>query len=157
VNAYTFLRLVHSYWRWLVVATALVALVRALAGVVLRRHWSRGDERAAVAFVGAVDMQVLIGLVLYFAFSPYWTAAHTALVAALHDRVTRFFAVEHESAMLLAFVAAHLGRVLSRRQQQGPAKHRVMLITLVIFWLLIGWAIPWPWRAVGRPLLRLVL
>jgi hypothetical protein len=155
VTAYSFLRLLHGYWRWIVLIAWIVACARALRGSVGGRDWQRGDERTAILFVSAVDVQVLLGLVLYFGLSPYWTAAHTAWQAMLHDRPTRFFAVEHESAMLLAFVAAHVGRVLSRRRPTSAARHRVMLAALVIFFVLVAWAIPWPWRDVGRPLFRL--
>ncbi|HWE31463.1 MAG TPA: hypothetical protein VHB97_25850, partial [Polyangia bacterium] len=68
----------------------------------------------------------------------------------------RFFGVEHETAMLLAFVTAHVGRVLSRRAPD-PRKQRILRATMFIFFALVLWAIPWPWRAFGRPLLRLSL
>jgi hypothetical protein len=150
------MRILHSYWRWIVLATWLISYYRALVGWRKQRDWTRGDDRAAVAFVSAVDAQLLIGLILYFGFSPYWTAAHASFASAMHDRVTRFFAVEHEVAMLLATVAAHVGRVLVKRRAASAAKHRVMLVALILFFVLVAWATPWPWRdLIGRPLFRL--
>jgi hypothetical protein len=155
MSGYTVLRLVHGYWRWSVLASALVVLARALTGVQKRRAFTRTDERAALLFITALDLQVLLGLVLYFAFSPFWLAARQSFHAILHDPVSRFFGVEHETAMLLALVVAHAGRVRARRLDDGARRHRVMLMTLIVFFALVLWAIPWPWRAAGRPLLRL--
>ena len=155
-SVYTLLRLVHNQWRWVVVATALLVLVRAIRGAATRRDWQRGDNLASVAFLGALDLQLLIGLVLYFFYSPYFQALLQAPKAAMHDAVTRFYAVEHQTAMLLVVVVAHIGRVRSRRlPAAGPARHWVMLWTMAIFFVLTLWAIPWPWRTVARPLFRL--
>jgi putative effector of murein hydrolase len=73
---------------------------------------------------------------------------------ALADRVTRFFAVEHQTAMLLAVILAHAGRIRARRADSDEARQRIVAITLILCFVLVLWAIPWPWRAVGRPLLR---
>jgi hypothetical protein len=155
-NTYTVLRLLHGHWRWAALATALWLLARAVDGAARGRPWKPGDERAAVVFLSALDLQLLLGLILYFGFSPFFTALRQAPHAALADRATRFFAVEHQTAMLLAVVAAHVGRIRARRLPDvSPRRHRVMLATLALFFALVLWAIPWPGRAVARPLFRL--
>ena len=154
MNLYGGLRLVHSYWRWAVLATALWTLWRAHDGVATKRAWSAGDERAVRLFLAALDLQVLLGVVLYFGFSPYWSAVRHAFHAAMKDRGARFFGAEHQTAMLLAFVVAHLGRLRARRAADDGARHRILRTTLLLFFALVAWAIPWPWRSFGRPLFR---
>jgi hypothetical protein len=152
--AYWILRLVHGYFRWAVLACAAVALVRTLGGVRRGRPWTDVDERASRLFVAAVDVQVSLGLVLYFGFSPFWPAVRDSFHFAMHDTSARFFGMEHETAMLLAFVVAHAGRIRIRRAVEARSKHRALLVGLFFFFALVLWAIPWPWRAIGRPLLR---
>jgi hypothetical protein len=154
IGGYQILRLVHGDWRWVVLGAALLVLARALDGVARARPWQRGDERAAVIFLGALDLQLVIGLVLYFGFSPFFTATRQAFAAAMRDAGTRFFGVEHQTAMLLATAVAHLGRVRARRAVEPARRHRLMLGTMLLFFGLVAWAIPWPWRAFGRPLVR---
>jgi hypothetical protein len=154
MSGYGVLRLAHGDWRWVVLGCALWALVRAADGVARRRSWRPGDERAALAFVAALDVQLLLGLVLYFGFSPFASAMRHAFAATMKDAGTRFFAVEHETAMLLAVAAAHVGRVRARRADP-TRRHRLMLLTLLVFFAIVAWAIPWPWRRFGRPWLRL--
>ena len=154
MTAYSILRLVHGYWRWAVLVTGAVALARSAISLRGRRTWTTGDERASRWFVAAVDVQVILGLFLYFVFSPFWPAVRDSFHFALRDLSARFFGMEHETAMLLAFVAAHVGRVRIRRAAEAHAKHHALLASLLFFFALALWAIPWPWRAIGRPLFR---
>ncbi|MDB4965616.1 MAG: hypothetical protein JWN44_1305 [Myxococcales bacterium] len=157
MTGYTVFRLIHSYWRWVVLACAIVVLVRSISGLTSRRGWTGGDARASRLFVIAVDVQLLLGLILYFVFSPFWNAMHGSFHAAMKDPITRFFGMEHGVAMLLALVAVHVGAVRARRATDAAAKHRALLITTVIFFALALVGMPWPWRPMGRPLFRLSL
>jgi len=153
-NAYTVLRLVHSHWRWAVLLLWLVLFVRSLRGVRQRRPWETADDRIATAFLGAVDLQLLLGLVLFFFLSPYFLALRQSPGAVMKDSVTRFFAIEHQTSMILAVAAAHIGRVRAKRAD--PARrHRIMLITAIVFFVFVFIAIPWPGRVMARPLFRL--
>jgi hypothetical protein len=154
MNAYTLLRLAHGYWRWVVLIAAIAVLVRAIAGFFGRRPWTAADERAIRGFGGALDLQILIGLVLYFGFSPFWPATYRTFSETMQSDVARFFGVEHQTAMLLAAVAVYVGRVRAKRAIDSRRRHRTMLVAMLVFFALALWAIPWPWRIVGRPLFR---
>jgi hypothetical protein len=154
VNTYTVLRLVHGYWRWVVLATAIVVLVRSLAGLVKRKPWTPVDDRAVRAFGGALDLQIMIGLVLYFGFSPFWPATYQTFGETMRSDVARFFGVEHGIAMLLAATAAYAGRIRAKRARDARQRHLVTLVATLIFFALALWAVPWPWRVAGRPLFR---
>jgi NADH:ubiquinone oxidoreductase subunit 6 (subunit J) len=155
-SGYTILRLVHGWWRWIVLAGAIAVLVRAVIGM-QKGTWSKADNRASLIFVSAVDVQFLLGVILYFGFSPFWTATRQSFHAAMHDAVTRFFSIEHGVAALIAVVVVHVGRVRARRASDARKKHRQLLTTTLIFLVLVAWVIPWPWRAMGRPLFRTAL
>jgi hypothetical protein len=149
---YAVLRVAHSYWRWAVLLSAIVVLVRATTRT--GGPWTRGDERALRQFLSALDLQFTLGLVLYFGFSPFWLATYHSFADTLTSPVARFFGVEHETAMILAFLTAHVGHAGIKRTADGHLKRRRIMITMLIFFALVLWAIPWPWRIVGRPLFR---
>lgn len=157
MSAYTLLRLAHSYWRWAVLGAAVTVLVRSFTGFVAGREWTHSDEKAGRLFITALDIQVLLGVVLYFGFSPFWPATYHSFHETMRGQVARFFGIEHETAMLLAFIAAHVGCARSKRARPDMRKHSIMLTALVVFFLVLLWAIPWPWRAIGRPLFRTTL
>jgi hypothetical protein len=144
---YESLRLIHSYWRWAVLLLGLAALVRALG----KRPWSRTDQNLWRAFISALDVQVLIGLALYFIWSPFSQAIFHDFRAAMKSHDTRFFGIEHITAMLIAAVVAHIG---NRRLKTSNNPRRTALITLLIWLVLVAVAIPWPWTPHGRPLFR---
>jgi hypothetical protein len=154
MSAYAVLRLVHGYWRWMVLVSACVVLVRVIIGVVSKREWTRTDDRAIKMFSSAFDLQFLIGVVLYFGFSPFFTATYQSFRETMSGTVSRFFGIEHQVAMVLAMTVAHIGRGGAARAPDSARKHRTMLIAMLIVFALMLWAIPWPWREVGRPLFR---
>ena len=151
---YALLRVAHSYWQWVVLVTAAITLARAMAGAFGARDWTNADQRAARVFISAVDVQLLIGIVLYFGFSPFWTATYESFSETMREQGARFFGVEHQAAMLMATAVAHIGWVRAKRAAPGLARHRIMRTTLLVFLAFVLWAIPWPWRPYGRPFFR---
>ena len=157
MSAYALLRLVHGYWRWAVLATAVIVFVRVVQGAYTRRAWSGDDERAVKRFLSALDLQFLIGVILYFGFSPFWPALYQTFRESMQSPVARFFGIEHQTAMLLATIAAHVGHARAKHAAEAVWKHRAMRLWMLIFFALALWAIPWPWRVFGRPLFRTTL
>jgi len=152
---YAALLIVHSWLRWIVLALALVSLVRAVRGFQGRREFGPADERVGKLFLMSVDVQLLLGLVLYAFLSPSTHHAFADFGAAMKNRVLRFWAVEHSSLMLLAVVVAHVGRVRGKKLGAAVARHKTTLITVGVFLLLVLLAFPWPGLSQARPLFRL--
>ncbi len=141
----------HSLVRWLVLIFAVVAVGNALAGWFGRREWSAASDRFGRLFTITMDIQVLLGLLLYF-LSPTVSTALGDLGAAMRDAGLRFWSVEHAVMMLIAVILAHVGRVLVRKAEGSTPKFKRAAILYGLALLLILLAIPWPFRAVvGRP------
>lgn len=146
----------HSLTRWAVIILAVLALARAISGWLGRKPWGDLDDKAGVWFTISMDVQLLVGLVLYIVLSPLTTAALRDFGAAMGNTGLRYFAVEHTFLMLVAVVLAHVGRVRSRKAVDPISKHRRAAIFFGLALLAVLAAIPWPFLAgVGRPLFRL--
>ena len=76
----------------------------------------------------ALDVQVLLGLLLYGSLSPFTAQAMSDFGAAMRDPVLRFWAVEHFTMMLSAAVLVHVGRVLARKTASAEQKRKRLLI-----------------------------
>src|SRR5687767_7191005 len=150
---YSSVLLIHSWLRWAVLIAGLVAVVRGMGGWSGVRRWTRIDDRAGYWFVLLLDLQMLLGLLLYFVLSPFTTQALSDFGAAMKNSGLRFWAVEHVFGMIIALVLAHVGRV---RVRNAPAarKHRLTAIFLGLALLAILASIPWPGMPSGRPLFR---
>jgi hypothetical protein len=145
---YAFLLSFHNLSRWFVLVAALVALVWALQGWLGRRPFERRHRLANLAFVASMDLQLVIGLILYVV-SPVVQNALRDMAAAMRVTEQRFFAVEHIAVMIVAVALAHVGSVLARRAPDDRSKHGRTLLWFGLSTAAVLFSIPW-WR----PLLR---
>ena len=147
--------LVHSWMRWIVLILGAMAVLRAIGGVFGGRPWGDADDRAGLFYSIALDLQFLVGLLLYLFFSPTTRLAFADMGVAMKTSTLRFWAVEHVTAMLVAIVIVHAGRVMVRHAADGSTKHRRAAIFFGVALVLILALTPWPGTANGRPWLRL--
>ena len=149
---YPLLLAIHSLLRWAVLATAIAAVLRAARG---KRHsWTPADERAGLWLVITMDLQFLLGLLLYVALSPITRVAFSDFGAAMRNSTLRFWAVEHLAGMIVAVALVHVGRVRIRKTADASRRHRLALIFFGLALLAMLVSSPWPGMAAGRPLLR---
>jgi len=118
---------------------------RPLSGVLLQR----------VAVICA-DLQLTIGLLLYFVWSPQTASAMQNMGAAMKDKELRFWAVEHGTLMLLSIVFVHVGKILAKRAGSDRSFHvrTALWFGLALAGILLG-APGTPWSEHGRSFLRL--
>ncbi|HYQ40613.1 MAG TPA: hypothetical protein VER11_01550 [Polyangiaceae bacterium] len=149
---YGVILIVHSWNRWLVLVTAVAALVAAISGLSARREWSKKNQRVALAFIGSLDLQALLGLLLYFVLSPLIPKTSSEFKAAMHVGALRFFAIEHITMMLLALIVAHGAWAYAKRARDSRARQKRVAWGFGIALLLILSSIPWPGMPASRPL-----
>jgi hypothetical protein len=150
---YAVVLLLHSYLRWLVILAGAVALFRAASGASRGASWTAADDKAGFWFVTAVDIQVLLGILLYGFLSPITRQAFGDFGGAMGDSVRRFWAVEHITGMIVGLALVHVGRVRTRRTD-SLRRHKVAAIFFGLALVAILVTIPWPGLPAGRPLLR---
>ncbi len=150
---YSIVLTLHSILRWLVILTALFAIIRASTGLSFRRGWMGMDNRAGVLFTSVMDLQVLVGIILYLFLSPTTTKALKNFSSVAGYPAALFFTVEHVTLMIIAAVVAHVGRSLVRRAPRPVQKHRRAAIWTGVSLLIVLIAIPWPFLIYGRPLI----
>jgi hypothetical protein len=144
----------HSILRWLVLVFGLLAIIRAVNGLSFKRGYTAQDNKIGMWYTISMDIQVLLGLILYFFTSPITTTALQNFGGAMGNPSARYFLVEHSVLMLLALVVVHVGRVLVRKAPEAASKHRRTAIWFTLSLVMVLAAIPWPFFSFGRPLLR---
>jgi hypothetical protein len=151
---YAAVLLIHSWLRWAVILVALFAIVRAVTGASSRRPWSPADDRAGLLFTIVVDVQLLLGLLLYFALSPITQAALRDFGGAMGVSATRYWAIEHVFGMVVGVLLAHRGRARAKSIGDPARRHKVAAIFFVLALVAILASIPWPGTPNARPLFR---
>ena len=149
MDFHIFLTGLHNLVRWLVIIAGVLAFVVMITGLSGRR-FGPGDKRAGLIYTAVIDLQLLLGLLLFFV-SPLTRGAMQNMGVAMGDSVMRFFLVEHTLMMVLAVVAAHIGYSLSKKESI-PDRGRFLrgAIFYGLSLVLIALAIPWdrtllPW------------
>ena len=127
---------------------AAVALATSYVGWLRDGAYGRGAALSGRAFLGLVDLQVLLGLILY-GLSPIVRMGLDDLGAAMAVKELRFFSVEHITGMVIAIALLHMGAARTRTAPTDAAKLRVAVIWQTLAVIAIAVSIPW-WR----PLLR---
>lgn len=153
---YDYLIVIHSYFRWVVLLLMVGVVVRAASGWVSARQWQALDGRLGLGMMISVDLQLVVGLLLYGVWSPVARLALSDVGAAMKVAELRFWAVEHTSLMLLGVALVHVGRIAARRAANHRVRHRrlCLWISAALIALLAG--IPWPFLVgIARPWVRL--
>jgi hypothetical protein len=153
MDAYATALVLHSWLRWVVLILGLIAVARAFAGRG-GRPWTGADETVGKWFGITLDIQFLIGLILYAVLSPITQVAFADFGAAMRNAGLRFWAVEHLVGMVAAIALVHVGRVKVRKAADAGQKHRTAALFFAIALIIMLASIPWPGMPAGRPLVR---
>lgn len=142
---YSVLLAIHNILRWLILIIAVVSVVRVWSGWLGKKDYTRMDRKLGMYFTMGLDGQILIGILLYFFFSPITRGALSDFNAAMRISDLRFFAIEHLGLMFLSAIFAHLGRYSIRKITIDPHKHRQLALWFSLALLCILFGTPW-WR-----------
>ena len=123
---YNFLLMAHDGWRYLALLALVVAIVKYLMGWLGNGGWSKADRQIGLVAAIVVDIQLLLGLVLWA------VGAGMGLVGA---NITR--TVEHPVWMLIAIAVMHIGQARVKKAADGD-KARTAAITFIVTGLLIA-------------------
>lgn len=123
----------HSFWRYAVLIAAVLALVVSLGAwlgpTAQRTVLQPVVRRAASLYIIVLDLQVLVGIVLWIGKG--WYAMPGT-----------FFRAEHPATMLLAMIAAHVGLVMAKRNRLPTGAARAVAIGVVVSFVLVLVGIP---------------
>jgi len=152
---YNFVLSLHNIIRWVVLIVAILALIRMyFGGWGGRKAFSRADDRASLLFVTMLDIQLLVGIILYVFLSPT-TMSLLNGSSSMAAPMTRYFGAEHAALMLISVIVAHVGRAQAKKAADARAKFRRSAIWFTVALVLLLAGIPWPFMPISRPWLRL--
>jgi hypothetical protein len=141
-SLYSFIKEAHSGWRWIVLVLAIAAVIDFAMGLISKRSFKPIDNRLSLFYMISCDIQLLLGLLLYFVLSPVTQSAFQD-GNEMSDPTARFYAVEHPVTMLLAIVFAHVGRIASKKASADSKKFQRGLIWFLLSLIFMLSRMPW--------------
>lgn len=143
---YQILLAIHNILRWIIVIFALTTIVTTCIAVIGKKPWDNRLSKFGLFYTISLDTQLLIGLLLYFVFSPLTKAFFSDIGTAMSNATLRFFGMEHFLIMLIAAAFAHIGNSSGIKDLPDEKKLRRAAIFYTISFLLILGGIPWASR-----------
>ena len=142
----------HNLFRWAIVLLAIFAVYRLALSWIKKDNWQKQDQKALTFLMIGVDIQLLLGVLLYFVFSDLTKAAFENFGSAMGNPILRFYAVEHFLMMAVGIILIHVAQSAGKKEFPDQQKRvRVtMMLGLAVVLILAG--IPWT----TRPLLPII-
>jgi uncharacterized membrane protein (UPF0182 family) len=143
----------HNFLRWVVLLFGLLVILRSMRGMRGDKEFTGGDRKMALMLLITVDVQLLLGLALYYLKG--WLDVLTSGADIMANKVNRFFTVEHSIGMLLAIILIHIAYSKAKSSTISDTnKFRKLFWFTLIAFIIIIMTIPWPFRGeqIGQPL-----
>ncbi|OQP58818.1 hypothetical protein [Niastella populi] len=142
----------HSFFRWFVLISLIIAVSKALRGYFSNAAFTKSDNAIRHITATIAHLQLMIGMVLYFQ-SPF--IKYFLKYGAREGFAYLFFGVIHSTLMLVAIVIVTIGSAMAKRKKTDKEKFRTMLLWYSLALAIIFIAIPWPFSPfANRPYLR---
>ena len=140
----------HNVVRWFIVLFAILTLAKGISGMSGNKPFKKADKRWALFLMICADIQLILGLYLYYVKN--WLNVLTG-GGAMANKTLRFWSVEHLAGMLIAIILIHLGYSAAKNVKLPDAMRykRMFWYTLIAVIVIVA-TVPWPFREeVGRP------
>jgi hypothetical protein len=140
--------------RWIVAFAILFYFGRAMVGVLNRARPTELDTNFLWAFNQIFGYQILFGLTLWLAASPFVKVGLKNPGEMLSDPAISFWTLRHPLTMIFALGIFHMGKAFVRKR--GTPENYFKYYSAIFFLILVtvASAIPWPGLVYGRDWFR---
>ena len=139
---YEVVKMLHSYWAYLVLLMIVVASFNALFKFFGNKEFQAIDFRISLFTLIVMHIQLLIGLVLYFT-SPFGFKNISANGMGGLDAFSRMLAVEHPFVGILAVALITIGYSKHKKKLTSKPKFKMLAIFYTLGLILVLSRIPW--------------
>ncbi|MFN4316177.1 MAG: hypothetical protein ACK4E0_17955 [Chitinophagaceae bacterium] len=151
---YYTLLVLHSAFRWLVLASLLLAIYKAFVGHYQNRPFTKLDNLIRHWTATIAHTQLIIGIILYIK-SPVIQHFWNNFSESIKNIDTAFFGLYHLLLMITSVVLVTIGSALAKRKPNDQEKFKTILFWFSLTLLMILIAIPWPFMPwANRPYFR---
>ena len=134
---YSALLLLHSLVRYFVLIFLILVIVRSFVGLRKKSEFTKRDDQLSLWLFMFTHMQLLLGIVLFFV-SPLVMFSK----AAMAEKMTRYWLVEHNTGMIGAIILITVARVTMKKITDPTKKYMRLLIfntiALIVIVLMIA-------------------
>lgn len=139
---YDIVKMLHSYWAYLVLLVLIIATVNALIKTFGDKEYEAKDFRKSLFTLIVSHIQLLIGLVLYFV-SPRLQLWGELGGKVMSNSLARLYLVEHPLVNIIAVALITIGYSKHKKKLTSKSKLKTIAIFYTIALVLFLSRIPW--------------
>ena len=140
---YDTVKIMHSYWAYLVLLVLIIATVNALIKSIGGKDYEAGDFRKSLFALIVSHIQLLIGLILYFVSPRLQLFSDLGMGELMKDSVNRLYLIEHPLINIIAVALITIGYSKHKKKQTSKGKLKTIAIFYSIALVLFLSRIPW--------------
>jgi hypothetical protein len=141
------IKMLHSYWAYLVLFVLLLAVLNALLGLFGKKEYNAKAFRISLFALIVSHIQLLLGLLLYFMSTRFEFWSELGMGGVMKDAVQRLYLVEHPLINIIAVALITIGYSKHKKKLTSAPKFKTITIfygiALVLFLSRIPWNV-WP-------------
>jgi len=134
------IKMLHSYWAYLVFLMMVIASVNALIKYFGKKEYEPRDFRIALFTLIVSHIQLLIGIILWFTQDYF---GENSMKEVMGNSALRSNVVEHPIAMILAVVFITMGYSKHKKKLTSAGKLKPLAIFYTLALILVLAKIPW--------------
>lgn len=140
---YSTVKMLHSYWAYLVLVMIVIATFNALIKHFGKKEYEAKDFRIALFTLIVSHIMLLIGIVLFFAADYLGVIGEMGMGAVMKNAALRSNIIEHPITMILAVAFITIGYSKHKKKLTSAGKLKPLAIFYTIALVLILAKIPW--------------
>lgn len=137
------MKILHSYWAYLVVLLLVIAVVNAIIGLSQNKKFTDKDLRISLFTLIVIHIQLILGFVVYYVSPYYESMREIGMGATMKDAGVRLYTVEHPLIMILAIILITIGFSKHKKQATDKGKFKTLTIFYGLGLLFVLSRIPW--------------
>jgi|SRR5690606_34951915 len=140
---YDTIKILHSYWAYLVLLVLVLATFNALVKFLGKKEFQAKDFRISLFALIVSHIQLLLGIVFFFASDYLSTIQEIGMGTVMGNADWRSKIIEHPFAMILAVVFITVGYSKHKKQLSSKRKFKFLAIFYTLALVCILAKIPW--------------
>ena len=140
---YDVVKMIHSYWAYLVFIMLVVATFNALIKFFGDKEFHAVDFRISLFTLIVTHIQLLIGIVLFFTSDYLSLISDMGMGVVMKNSALRSNIIEHPFAMIVAVVFITMGYSKHKKKLTSKTKFKMLAIFYTLALILVLAKIPW--------------
>lgn len=140
---YNTVKILHSYWAYLVLLILVLATLNAIIKTIGNKEYEAKDFRISLFTLIVTHIHMLLGIILFFAADYFSLISEMGMGEVMKNSTLRSNIVEHPFTMIVAVALITIGYSKHKKKLTSKNKLKTIAIFYTIALILVLAKIPW--------------